>query len=50
MTLYTRASRPTLCFIGVMTGKSSIMKVFPAWAALLGLNDAAIKNHRLRAP
>ena len=30
MTLYARASRPTLYFIGVTTGKSSIMKVFPA--------------------
>jgi shikimate 5-dehydrogenase len=36
------ATRPTLYFIGVTTTKSSIMKVFPAWAAFLGLNDARI--------
>ncbi len=34
------ASRPTLHFIGVTTGKSSIMRVFPAWARLLGLEAA----------
>jgi shikimate 5-dehydrogenase len=39
---YTPASRPTIYFIGVSTGKSSIMKVFPAWAKHLGLDDAAI--------
>ncbi|OBZ95651.1 shikimate dehydrogenase [Pararhizobium polonicum] len=44
MTDYTPANRPTLYFIGVTTGKSSIMKVFPAWAASLGLTDAAIKG------
>lgn len=38
------ASRPTLYFIGVTTGKSSIMKVFPAWAAHLGLSDARIEG------
>jgi shikimate 5-dehydrogenase len=36
------AKRPTLYFIGVSTGSSSIMRVFPAWAAFLGLQDAAI--------
>lgn len=35
------AARPTLYFIGVSTGQSSIMRVFPAWAQQLGL-DAAI--------
>ena len=38
---FAAASRPTLHFIGVTTAKSSIMRVFPAWARLLGL-DAAI--------
>jgi shikimate 5-dehydrogenase len=42
MATYTPATRPTLYFIGVTTGSSSIMRVFPAWAAYLGLNDAAI--------
>ena len=36
------AKRPTLTFIGVSTGSSSIMRVFPSWAAFLGLKDAAI--------
>jgi len=38
------ATRPTLYFIGVTTGSSSIMKVFPAWAAFLRLKDAVIKG------
>lgn len=42
MTAYRAATRPTLYFIGVTTTKSSIMQVFPAWAAHLGLKDAAI--------
>jgi shikimate 5-dehydrogenase len=43
MTALTPATRPTLYFIGVSTGQSSIMRVFPAWAAHLGL-DADIKG------
>lgn len=38
MTTYTAADRRTMYFIGVTTSKSSIMKVFPAWAKHLGLN------------
>jgi shikimate 5-dehydrogenase len=34
---YAPAERPTMYFIGVTTRKSSIMKVFPAWAEELGL-------------
>ena len=33
----TPATRPTLYFIGVTTGKSSILKVFPRWSEALGL-------------
>jgi shikimate 5-dehydrogenase len=44
MTDYVPATRPTLYFIGVTTAKSSIMKVFPAWADYLGLKDAVIKG------
>lgn len=44
MTALTPATQPTLYFIGVTTGKSSIMKVFPAWAEHLGLDNAAIKG------
>ncbi|WP_062229164.1 shikimate dehydrogenase family protein [Aureimonas frigidaquae] len=44
MTIYEPAERPTLYFIGVTTAKSSIMKVFPAWARELGLGDVEIKG------
>ena len=36
------AGAPTIHFIGVSTGQSSIMKVFPEWAAELGINGAVI--------
>ena len=36
------ARKPTIYFIGVTTGKSSIMSVFPRWAAHLKLGDVAI--------
>ena len=41
---YSPATRPTFYFIGVTTGQSSIMKVFPAWAEYLGLGDVEIKG------
>ena len=44
MTKLERATVPTLYFFGVTTAKSSIMKVFPAWAKQLGLRDAVIKG------
>lgn len=44
MTAYVAATEPTLYFIGVTTTKSSIMKVFPAWADYLGLKGAVIKG------
>jgi len=44
MTLPEAATKPTLYFIGVTTGKSSIMKVFPKWAEALGLGDVCIKG------
>ena len=44
MTGLDPATRPTLYFIGVITGSSSIMQVFPAWAAHLGLHDATIRG------
>lgn len=37
------ATSPTIYFVGVSTGQSSIMKVFPAWAEHLGL-DATIRG------
>jgi shikimate 5-dehydrogenase len=36
--------RPTLYFIGVTTQQSSIMRIFPAWARILGL-DADLVGH-----
>ncbi len=44
MTALEPAAAPTLYFFGVTTAKSSIMKVFPAWAKHLGLRDAVIKG------
>ena len=41
---FEKATQPTIYFIGVTTGKSSIMKVFPEWAKAMGLNDAVIKG------
>jgi len=40
----TAADKPTFYFIGMTTGKSSIMKVFPKWAEHLGLGDVPIKG------
>jgi len=39
-----KADRPTFYFIGVTTAKSSIMKVFPEWARLLGLGNCPIRG------
>lgn len=41
---YRTADRPTMYFIGVTTARSSIMRVFPAWAEHLGLTDAVLKG------
>ncbi|MDJ0959937.1 MAG: shikimate dehydrogenase [Acidimicrobiia bacterium] len=41
--MYEPATTPTMYFIGVTTGKSSIMRVFPAWARELDLS-AEIKG------
>lgn len=47
-TIYPPADRPTMYFIGVTTSKSSIMKVFPEWAKLLGLGDCVIRGIDLK--
>jgi len=36
--------QPTFYFVGVTTGKSSIMKVFPEWARYLKLGDCPIRG------
>ncbi|SMG19120.1 shikimate dehydrogenase family protein [Paracoccus sp. J56] len=41
---YEAARKPTFYFIGVTTAKSSIMRVFPAWAHHLGLGDVEIRG------
>jgi shikimate 5-dehydrogenase len=38
------ADRPTILFVGVTTGRSSIMSVFPRWAEHLCLGDVAIRG------
>ena len=43
-TVFEPATRPTMYFIGVTTGKSSIMSVFPQWATHLGLGEVAIRG------
>lgn len=40
---YAPTDRPTLWFIGVTTGQSSINRVFPSWAEALGL-DAVLRG------
>lgn len=41
---YVKADQPTFYFIGVTTGQSSIMNVFPEWAKFLALGDVVIKG------
>lgn len=41
--MYQKAERDTMYFIGVTTGKSSIMKVFPRWMEAMGI-DLEIKG------
>ena len=52
MILPEKATKPTMYFIGVTTGQSSIMKVFPAWAKAMELGDVEIKgiDVEIRAP
>ncbi|WP_375387622.1 shikimate dehydrogenase family protein [uncultured Amnibacterium sp.] len=38
------ATQPTIYFLGVSTGSSSIQRVFPAWAHELGLHDAVLRG------
>ncbi|HWR66812.1 MAG TPA: hypothetical protein VN364_11905 [Bellilinea sp.] len=40
----TTKSVPTFYFIGVTTGKSSIMKVFPLWMKVLGQEDVVMEG------
>ena len=38
------STKPSMFFIGVTTGKSSINKVFPRWAEYLGLGDCELRG------
>ncbi len=40
----TPAQKPSFYFVGVTTGKSSIMRVFPRWAEYLQLGDVEIRG------
>ena len=42
--LFSPATKPTMYFIGVTTGRSSINAVFPLWADKLGLGDAVLRG------
>lgn len=42
--IYIPVNKPTIYFIGVTTGKSSIMKLFPKWAEYLQLGYCQIKG------
>lgn len=44
----TRKTVPTFYFIGVTTGKSSIMRVFPKWMEVLGRNEVIIEGIDLK--
>ena len=44
MDLPERPVVPTLYFIGVTTGQSSIRKVFPLWAKVLGIEPAVLEG------
>lgn len=44
MFLPSKATEPTMYFIGVTTTKSSIMKLYPLWAEALGIGDTVIKG------
>jgi shikimate 5-dehydrogenase len=41
------AATKRFSFIGVTTGRSAIMRVFPAWAEHLGLGDVVMSGHDL---
>ncbi len=45
-------TKPTFYFVGVTTGKSSIMNVFPRWMEALGRSDVVIEgiDHEIHGP
>lgn len=47
---YPKATKPTLYFLGITATASSIMRIFPRWAAHLGLGDCEIRGIDLKKP
>lgn len=47
---YPPAEKPTLYFVGLTATASAIMRIFPRWAAHLGLGDCAIRGIDLPKP
>ena len=47
MTGTTTTATKCFTFVGVTTGKSAIMRVFPAWAEHLGLRNVVMSGHDL---
>ena len=47
MSVSTTTAMKRFSFVGVTTGSSAIMRVFPAWADRLGLGDVVISGHDL---
>lgn len=41
------SGNPRMGFVGVTTGQSSIMKIFPVWAKILGLPTRTLQGHDL---
>ena len=42
--ILTPSTKPTMIFIGVTTGQSSINRIFPEWARTLELGDCALRG------
>jgi len=47
MTVSAATATKRFSFVGVTTGSSAIMRVFPAWAEHLGLGDVVMSGHDL---
>ena len=47
MSISAAAATKRFSFVGVTTGESAIMRVFPAWAAHLGLGEVVMSGHDL---
>jgi shikimate 5-dehydrogenase len=45
---YAPSTKPSMFFIGVTTGKSSINRIFPRWAEQLGLGDCELRGMDFR--